>query len=501
MFEKVLGAVFGFLGISAFAKDNNGKSVLLAAQEDQLKSKYGEKFLAEFKKDLTEFEKNGTSAEDGVTDEVKADLEADKAKSAKDLKEAQDKIKKLEDEKKGFQATIEKLEKEEIKDSGEKKDGGVDMNKTFKPDMALNMNKYLEAAHNGRPDARSYTSDDTIDTAELQKEFGRYVNAQKMDIFRSLLGTTSSLQYMTTMITDKFEVRATHSHITSVLQSFTPQWTPKGKTKFTPLTIKQYLMKINVEIIPSDVIDEVLGYLYDENLDPQDMPIVRYIVEQLVKPKLDEERESALAIGIYKEPTQGQDGKFVANDATQVMNGYLSTLCQIKASGNKEGINLLFDDKDLGSGTQLLTNIEAAVDEVSPLYKAQKLSIHADPDLILKYARAYRDKYPNTKNEDGEKIKVDYTKFEFAGLEGMRGTGAFFITPKENFRHLMSRDPQNQKLRMATQDYASKIYGEWREGVGFWLAEAIFAYLPAALVSRLAPSGSGGKSTSSGDGL
>lgn len=57
MFEKVLGAVFGFLGISAFAKDNNGKSVLLAAQEDQLKSKYGEKFLAEFKKDLTEFEK------------------------------------------------------------------------------------------------------------------------------------------------------------------------------------------------------------------------------------------------------------------------------------------------------------------------------------------------------------------------------------------------------------------------------------------------------------
>jgi predicted flavoprotein YhiN len=69
----------------------------------------------------------------------------------------------------------------------------------------------------------------------------------------------------------------------------------------------------------------------------------------------------------------------------------------------------------------------------------------------------------------------------------MRGTGAFFITPKENFRHLMSRNPRDQKLRMATQDYTAKIYGEWREGVGFWLAEAIFAYIPDELLDELAP--------------
>ena len=501
MFEKAMGVVLGFLNLSSFAKDENGKSILLSVQEDQLKTKYGEKFLTEFKKDLVEYEKNGKSAENGVTDEVRGELEAENAKNEKALSEAREKIKKLEAEKLEFQSTIKKLEQEEIPDAGEKKDGGADMNKTFKPDMTLNMNKFLQAAHMGRPDARSYTSDDTIDTQELQKEFGRYVNDQKLEIFRSLLGSTSSIQYMTTMITDKFEVRATHSHITSVLQSFTPQWTPKGKTKFTPLTIKQFLMKINVEIIPSDVIDEVLGFLYDENLDPKDMTIVQYIVENLVKPKLDEERETALAVGIYKEPSAGQDGKFVANEANQVLDGYLTTLCKIKAGGNKEGINLLFDGKSLGDGNQLIANIEAAIDEVSPLYKAQKLSIHADPDLVLKYARAYRDKYPNTKNEDGKNIKVDYTKFEFAELEGMRGTGAFFITPKENFRHLMSRDPQNQKLRMATQDYAAKIYGEWREGVGFWLAEAIFAYLPAALVQRLAPAGNGGSSNSAGDGL
>ena len=45
MFGKVMSVVLAFLGISAFAKDKNGKSVLLSVQEEQLKQKYGEKFV------------------------------------------------------------------------------------------------------------------------------------------------------------------------------------------------------------------------------------------------------------------------------------------------------------------------------------------------------------------------------------------------------------------------------------------------------------------------
>ncbi|MCF0254916.1 MAG: hypothetical protein HUK10_01325 [Bacteroides heparinolyticus] len=499
MFTKVMSVVLGFLGISAFAKDEKGKSILLAAQEEQLKNKYGDVFVEAFKKDLAEYEKEGKPAESAITDEVKAQLEDENKKNAQELADAKKRLADLNakiKEQEGIiaakEAAIDKMSKEPAGDGGTKIEGRTGMENKFKPDMTLNMNKYLEAAHFGRPEAASYTGNDTVDTEDLHKEFGRYVRSEKMEIFRSLMGTTSSIQYMTTMITDKFEVRATHSHITSVLQSFTPQWTPKGKAKFTPLSIKQYPMKINIEIIPSDVIDEVLGYLYDEKLDPKDMPIVRYIIEQLVKPKLDEEREIALAQGKYKEPEAGVDGKFKANEANQVCDGYLTQLCKIKKDGNKEGINLIFDGKNFGEGDQLIADVEKAVDEVSPLYKNRKLTIHADPDFILKYSRAYRDKYKSTKNEDGEKVKVDYTKFTFAGLEGMRGTGAFFITPKENFRHLMSRNPNDQKLRMATQDYAAKIYGEWREGVGFWLAEAIFAYLPTDLVNKLASDAVGG---------
>lgn len=483
MFGKVLKWTFDFLGITAFAKNAEGKSVLLSEQKKKLSDKWGEQFVETFEQELAEFEANGASAESALTAELSAEMLAQVEADKKLLAELQVQVKALQDEnKKMAQSPASEATKTVTGDMG--KQG-------YKPDMSLAINKNFMAAATA---GYQYNGNDTIDTEDLRTEFGRYVSAEKLQIFNTLLNPTNSMQYMSTIITDKFQVKASQSSITSVLQSFVPAWTPKGKSKFTPLTIEQYPMKINVSIIPADVINDVLGYLYDEKLDPKDMPIVRYIVEQLIRPKLEEDRELAISRGRYVEPVAGSDGKYTANDAKATCTGYITQLCDLKKAGNT-AVTWLLDGKDLGTGATLLASIDSAVDAVSPAYKNKHLTIHADPDLVLKYSRAYRDKYPTTKNEDGQKVKVDYTNFTFAGLEGMRGTGAFFITPKENFKHILSRDPKNQKLRMATQDYEAKIYGEWREGVGFWIAEAIFAYLPAALVTEVSPAAESGDET------
>lgn len=52
MFEKVVAAVFGYLGISALAKDKDGKSSMSKEQETKLEDKYGKKFVEEFKRIL-----------------------------------------------------------------------------------------------------------------------------------------------------------------------------------------------------------------------------------------------------------------------------------------------------------------------------------------------------------------------------------------------------------------------------------------------------------------
>lgn len=479
MFSKVLGVVLSFLGISAFAKDENGKSILLSTQQEQLKQKYGEKFLDAFLKDLAEFEKEGASAESAVTSEVTASLEAERDKYASKLEAARAKLKALENKEAQFNAAIKaKDEQIDALSRNEENAEGVAVDSLaskpvskFKPDMSLMHNRYIEAAFKGA----AYSGNDTIDTTELQKEFGKYVSAERMQILMDLLGKTESIQYMSTIVTDKTEVRAAQSAIESVLQSFVPKWTPKGKSTFTPLTIKNYKCKINVPITPSDIMEDILGYLYDENLDPKDMPVVKYIIYQLIIPKLDEEREIAFAVGEYKENTASKDGD-TAGKAEETMEGYVTQLKKLKEAENDK-VTWLLDGEKLNDDT-LVEQIDKAVDQVKPLYKKKTMFIHADPDIVTRYSKAYREKYPWLKNEDGEKVKVDFSKFTFAPLEGMRGTGVFFITPKENFKHLQSKNPQNTKIRMETYHYDVHVMAEWWEGVGFWLAEAIFAYIP-----------------------
>ena len=471
MFGKVMNVVLTFLGISAFAKDKDGKSVLLSTQEEELKQKYGEKFVESFKKDLAEFEKDGSAAEDAVTDEVVAQLEAERESNAKLV----ERIKALQESEKEMKATIEKLSKEPGNDEGVEVTGeqnnGEQMAHKFRPDMSLAHNKWIDAAYKGA----AYSGNSTIDTTELQKEFGKYVNNERLQIMKDLVGTTESIRYMSTIMTDKTEVRAMQAAIDSVLQNFVPKWTPKSKSTFTPLTIINRKCKINVPITPSDIMEDILGYLYDENLDPQDMPIVRYILYQLIFPKLAEEREQALAVGIYKENTADADGD-PASSALDCMDGYVTQLKALRAASN-EKVTWLLDGETLTDET-LLQQIDKAVDQVKPLYRKKTMYVHADPDLVIKYSRAYREKYPWLKNQDGEKLKIDFTNFTFAPLEGMRGTGVFFITPKENFKHLMSKDPQRTAIRMETYHYDVHIMAEWWEACGFWLAEAIFAYIP-----------------------
>lgn len=476
MFGKVMSVVLAFLGISAFAKDKNGKSVLLSVQEEQLKQKYGEKFVESFKKDLAEFEKDGAAAESAVTGEVQAQLEDERESNVrlmeriKALQESEKQMKALLEER---DKTIERLSKEPAADAGEQvtEDYNKGMAKKFKPDMSLAHNQWLDAAFKGA----AYSGNTTIDTTELQREFGKYVSSERLQIMKDLVGTTESIRYMSTIVTDKTEVRAMQAAIDSVLQQFVPKWTPKSKSTFTPLTIKNYKCKINVPITPSDIMEDILGYLYDENLDPQDMPIVRYILYQLIFPKLAEEREQALAVGVYKENTASTDGG-AASAALDCMDGYVTQLKALKTASNDK-VTWLLDGETLSDET-LLDQIDKAVDQVKPLYRNKTMFVHADPDLVIKYSRAYREKYPWLKNQDGEQVKIDFTNFTFAPLEGMRGTGVFFITPKENFKHLMSKDPQRTNIRMQTDHYDVHIMAEWWEATGFWLAEAIFAYIP-----------------------
>lgn len=473
MFKQLLAAVLAHFNISSFAKNDEGKSVLSEDQKKELTKKWGNDFVPKFLEELEKYEANPPSAEE-----------------AKALKDAQDKLGKLQAEFDQYKKDAQKKEKDlqqqvdDLSDDPES-DPVVEGNKgkpkgkkKFEADMKLMHNLMLDSDYNGTP----ISGDASIDTTELRTEFGKYISSERMEIVRALTQKVTSVQYMKTVVTDKTVWRASRAIITSVVQQFVAKWTPSGKGKFTPIEITQRKHKINVPITPADIMDDVIGYLYDEGLEPKDMPIVKYIVEQLVLPKVEEDREMLLlATGKYEALAADINDGDAAQETGKSMDGYCTILEDQKAlkdaaDPSAAPINWLLDGVTL-TPENIVDKMNEAADSVAPLYKRKKMFIHADPDLVTMYNRAYQKLYPNTKNEDGKKNKLDFTNFTFAELDGMTGCGHFFITPKENFIHLLSKNKGASKIFMQGENYDVKVFAEYREAVGFAVAEALFAYV------------------------
>ena len=484
-FKMVAGWVMSVLGIQNFAKDSEGKFHLTDEQKNTLREKYGEQFVTGFTADLAKSQENDVEP---LTAAERLELDASRQETAR-LK-AQ--IEQLSNAKADAEALVAQLEKQAADSQGTPVTVSEFEKAAVKAgvDLSLRHNRYLVDYMQGKVQA-AYSGDSTIDTQELKKEFGKYVDSNRLEILKGLFGQTESTQYMSTIITDKTEVRANQASIIgSVLQQFVPVWTPSGKAKFTPLTIKNFKCKINVPIIPSDIMEDILGYMYDEQASQlQSMPVVRYILFQLIFPKLDEERELALAQGEYVENEPDGNGDYTASSPMETMDGYLTQIVKkFVADYDEEDTTKLSGIRWLQKGVQIdpseknvRTVIDAAVKEVAdkyPLYAKKAMKVHIDPVLADAYRREYLEEYKWLKNQDGtHKNDIDFSNFTFAECEGMRGTGCFFITPKENFKHLMSHNPQNVTLRFQEQDYMVKVFGEWWEGVGFWMAEALFAYV------------------------
>lgn len=478
-FKRLLTAVLGFLNITAFSKVD-GKSQLTADEEKALKEKFGEKFLNDFKNELNQAEANGVDLT--IPSVEIAALNTQLQSMNKQLKAALDKIATLEQDKAKLETTDEDDEPEQID-----MNAGKGKRVAFKPNMSFQHNKVI--ADFFKTGTMQYSGSDTIDTAELQTEFGLYVDGVKLEMMTSLKQELTITQYMTTIPTDKTEWRASQAIIDSVLQQFTPKWTPKGSTTFTPIIVKNFKLKVNVPITPSDIMDQYIGYMYDENLTPDQMPIVKYIVDQLIIPQLAEDLENAMCTGEYVERAKTQDGQ-AGSDTDESMDGVATILRALKAIVGNKATWLL--DGEVLTSANIIEKMNAAADSVSPKYKKKKMLIHADPDLITMYQRAYQEKFKYTKNEDEGKLRLDFTNFTFAPVDGLTGTGIFFITPKQNFIHLVSRDINATKTFMQVANYDVKIFMEFWRGVGFAMQEAIFAYLPAEVEEGSASAGTGG---------
>lgn len=467
IFKALLASVMGALGITSF-EQKDGKYILTEEQIRTLQSRYGKQFVDKFSEDLANYKDDESSAQE--VENYKAKLDALQKEYDQFKQSAQETEKNLNE----LVSTLSASPENDLQPTGKQHKDGKEL---FQLNMNFLHNKVLDNFVNG--DGLMANAADTINTEELKTEFGKYVSDMRYDILTLLFGKLQATQYMTTKMTEKTEWRATQSHISDLMQKFTPYWTPSGQVKFTPITITNHKHKINLPIKPAEIMEDVIGYLYDEGLQPKDMPIVKYIIEVLLKPKVEEERDEQIAIGVYDDSKNKNKKDGDSGDVFGSIDGYVTVLKKIHEDVELNMIRLL-------EGVTLTReNIYDKFDEIymaiPKKYRNHKLPIFIDPDLLHLYDLARDDKFPNSKNEDEGKRRLQHTNFVFTPLAGMTGTGCFFITPKDNFIHLLSKNKGATKIWIQSENYDVKLFAEWWEAVGFAIAELLFGYVPPVL--------------------
>lgn len=476
----MMSVVLAMLGIQSFAQ-KDGKPSLTDEQKTQLQGLLGEDFTANFEKFLSEGE-GESDASAGV--QLVTNLQSQHQATVADL---QSQLQQREREKQQLQAQILKLANEPEPEPAAtvvqmpRKEGKRSIMK-----VDLNKPHYKAVQHfmqNG-----VMASGATIDVADLLQEFGTYLSQgpNNFAMLDTIFNGFTSAKYFTEApaVTER---RAVQALITSVSQQFSNKWTPSGKTQFRPLTVPNRRHKINVPIVPSEVLTSYVFNLYRENLAVDQMPIFFYIWQNLIYPQLMQDIELRMAWkGKFTELNWGAVTNGQAGQAPELsMDGIEVQISENLAAGNPKNFRY-FDGGNFNYETatdqEILNFVRDFVKWMAPVFRTMQFPILTSYEFRMRYREAYKNKWgagSGTENHEFGSDRIDYSNKMLAEVDGMYGSPILLATPSTNLVKLRHINAAPQVINdVQKQDYEARIFGEYWMGVGFDFGEAVFAFCP-----------------------
>lgn len=489
MFEKLMTIFLSALGIQAFSKNAEGKSELTEDQKTKLEGLFGKEAIEQFSAKLANHKPEGNADDDA--EDLMASIRKHNANTvAAELRQLQEQLAAAQQEKQTLQAAVLQLSNEPEPPAAPEGSARVAGKPGVQSVMKVNMNNSIYRHYAGvlQHGTLIGANNATIDVLDIKDEFGTYLsqNANNLELVRQLFNDFTSAKYFRSVLATT-EYRAMQALINSVVQQFTPKWTPAGNTKFTPLVIPNRRHKINFPIIPAEVLDSYLMHLYDERLSPDQMPITKYIWNNLLYPKILEDIElRMLGKGKYDpvqwdSVTEGQAG----GPPEDGMDGVETILVEQKALGAASKVNFFTPSTpfDMATATdqEVLDFVEEFVDWIGPFYRNRAMNIHCSHEFWKRYRRAYKKIWGVNSGQDGDfgSNRVDFSVQTLVPLDCLYGSPILWSTPAENQVKLRHKNEVPMVINDVQKvNYEVRLFGEFWFAAGFAIAEAVFAYVP-----------------------
>lgn len=311
--------------------------------------------------------------------------------------------------------------------------------------------------------------------SDIVTEYGAYYEKSGQNTSRLknlLLQPSVTEKYMTPIKTDNTVFKLANGVISDIVQPFHKNFTKKGDQTFTANEIALSHLKVDLEMYPDDIEANWLGFLASNNLSRKEWPVVRYVLEQMVIPKIKDNLElKEIVKGEYSAP----DGSTPGNTGTG-MNGLKY---QLQAAVDAGKANVVSGMSAISS-SNIFDQVEIFVDDISDVYKGVPMNVFMSPQFYRWYKRDARSQgFYSITGDKGVDDKVDFTPQDVVGLPSMASETFIFATPKENLLYCTKKSMNKTKFKIEEYRRVVSIMTDWYEGVGFGVKEAIWTNLAA----------------------
>jgi hypothetical protein len=279
--------------------------------------------------------------------------------------------------------------------------------------------------------------------------------------------------------TDDTSYQMGSTELSRVLQPFQPGWTPLGELKATPIVLTQTPFKVDLEENP-DVIEATwLGFLADKNLDRAQWPVIRYLVEEHLYNRMDEDYElNEIYFGKYAAPVSGTPGA-----AGTGMDGIRTIINRAIQQSKITPIALGALPID---PVAFCEYVEAFVDKFTRRYRGLAMEVCMNTDLARRYAKGWNIKYKLDLKDavarpiiDGAgdallQIPIAFSKHTVVGLDSMGNSQKIWATYAGNRKRLTKKAVNTKSVRIESAKRQVYIYTDFYKGLGFPVLEAVF---------------------------
>lgn len=252
--------------------------------------------------------------------------------------------------------------------------------------------------------------------------------------------------------------------ISNVVQGFADTWNELGQAQIEHKILKNYHQKVNFGLTPSDILNSYWADLYAENLQREDMPISKYIIERELLPKVIDDLAWLEIKGTYDAARLDEFG-FSMSGIEEIIDNLLAEVPGTGHTPFKIPLSALTDTNIVDQVTNFERNIPSKL-------KSKIRKIFMSENNYERYVLQYEEQFGQNQFQT-DAMRTRLGKREIVGLPGM-DTDDIFATVEGNFKRLIDVfDGKPAVTDIQKQDYKIKFFMEFWKGYDFLINEMV----------------------------